>query len=441
MKRSLWLGLGLVALNAGSIHAALQSHAPRGTQLVEVAVPGRPNEICVVPKHFTDGDYSEKDVKKEKELCAINIYANAAVCPKLNSTNPGLDIFAIPDGSTLQKFEASGCKVPKGDKIAKYKLSTSCSYTPSILAYYHVSRILGNVAKVPPAVLRTVDIHKHLELGAQALSRTNAGDIIHQTWSGLVSALQAGINSKKRDLLFTDDFQQSYGALLENPSHESFYKAFFNGGADNVGRAVNFRDRNPTMQLLARSQDISTLIGRDFKAENVQKMVQLKDASEMIILDTLLNQQDRFGNIHAVDVYMYRDAQSGKLKADRKLKPEEIASLGAVQVKQMILKDNDCGVAKDNVAVKAGLASRIMHLDPDTYSRLMKLDAQADQGDAKAFFTQGLVFTAADYASFRKNLKTLATTLNQECKSGRLKLDLDLDSHFSRAPLKTVSCD
>jgi hypothetical protein len=99
-----------------------------------------------------------------------------------------------------------------------------------------------------------------------------------------------------------------YGALSENPTHESFYTEFFNGGANNIARALNFRDKNPLVGLLARNANISTLVGRSFTAQNVQKMVQLKDAADLIVIDTLMNQQDRFGNIHYLTTYYYMDA-------------------------------------------------------------------------------------------------------------------------------------
>jgi hypothetical protein len=412
-----------------------------GEKIVELPVPGRKAEICVVPKLFDGASYSTRDAKVMEQLCAIDVRKNAAVCPKLNSTNPGLDIFAIPDGTTAQKFEGTHCTFPKGEKIAKYKLSTSCSYTPSLLGYYHVSRILGNVANVPPSVLRTYDLADHIALGRKALAQAPASSLIHATWASLMAQLTAGAKASRRALLLTDDFSQSYGALEENPRHEEFYKEFFNGGANNVARAQNFRDRNPTMAMLARSADVSTMVGRDFTADNVQKMVQLKDASELIVLDTLLNQQDRFGNIHEVPVYCYLDAQDGKVKSERKLTVDEVAQRKAVKIKQMMLKDNDCGVAKTNVAKSAGLADRIAHMDPETYYRLLSFDQMTSRPEVQAFFRHETLFTAADFASLRANLKQLASQLHQRCTAGRLKLDLDLDAHFSDKPLPSRSCE
>jgi hypothetical protein len=423
--------------------AALNTSTPRGQKTVSIPVSGKKPEVCVVPKHFPNGDYSDKDANTEAELCGYDTGTNTAVCPKENSTNPGLDFFSVPQGATTASVAAARCKTADAKKVAKYKLSTSCSYTPSILGYYHLSRILGGAADVPPSVLRTYDLQQHIALAKIGLAQTPPASLIHQTWASLMAQLTAGANASRRDLLLTDDFTQSYGALSENPTKEALYKEFFNGGANPATRAANFRDHNPTVQLLARPADVSSFVPRTFNAQNVQTMVQMKDASEMIIMDTLMNQQDRFGNEHYLETYFYLDSTGGspKLKSKKKLTPDEVTQLGAVQVKTLLLKDNDCGVVKTNVAKQAGLANKIAHIDPDTYHRLLQLDAVADSADTKAFFQQELVFTNADYASVRQNLKDLATNLHQACTQGKLKLDLDLNAHFSGAPLPTQNCD
>ena len=439
--------LSAACLAPGFARATLSTQLQRGEKTVDVPVAGRNPEVCVIPKHFAGGEYSDRDSKVEAKLCDIDEHTNAAVCPKLNSTNPGLDFYSLPQGSTPDQVEAAHCDTAGAKKIAKYKLSSSCSYTPSILGYYHVSRLLGGIGDVPPAVLRTFDLKNHIALGRKALAATKSGSLIHQTWAGLMAQLTAGNKARRKDVLLTDDFAQSYGALSENPRKESFYKEFFNGGRNNVARARNFRDNNPIVRMLARKTDISSLVRRDFTTENVQKMVQLKDAADLIVIDTLMNQQDRFGNIHYFMTYYYRDANdpnpdgSARLKTKKNLTPEEAAQLGAVQVKTMLLKDNDCGVAKDNIARQAGLADRIAHIDPGTYRGILHFDAIADSADTKEFFIRELAFTDDDYASIRKNLKDLAAKLHQACAKGRLKLDLDLQAHFSTQPLKAQKCD
>jgi hypothetical protein len=428
-------------------YATLSQHLQRGVKLVQLPVPGRNAEVCIVPKHLVDADYSDGDANTEAQLCDIDVNLNSAVCPKLNSTNPGLDMYSLPRGSTPQQVQASRCKTSGAKKVAKYKLSTSCSYTPSILGYYHLSRALGGIANVPPSVLRTFDLKNHIALGRAALAETAPSTLIHQTWASLMAQLAAGPNASRRDLLLTDDFSQSYGALSVNPTGESFYSEFFNGGANNVARAINFRDKNPIVAMLSRNVDISTMVGRSFTVENVQKMVQLRDAANLIVIDTLMNQQDRFGNIHYVETYYYRDPNdlnpdgSARLKSSRKLTPDVVSQVGAVQVKEMLLKDNDCGVSKQNIARQAGLIDRIAHIDPDVYQRVLRSDATAESPQVRDFFVQELVFTSADFASFRSNLKDVATKLHQGCTQGRIRPDLDLQAHFSERPLKPSSCD
>jgi hypothetical protein len=439
--------LSVVSLDPGFAYATLSAHLQRGEKIVDLTVPGRNAEVCVIPRHFAGGEYSDKDIEVETKLCNIDGNTNAAVCPKLNSTNPGLDFYSLPEGDTPDKVEDARCETAGAKKIAKYKLSTSCSYTPSILGYYHVSRMLGGIGDVPPTVLRTFDLKNHIAFGHKALDQTKSGTLIHQTWVGLMAQLTVGAKGNRRDFLLTDDFAQSYGALSENPTKEDFYKDFFNGGANNVARARNFRDGNQIVGKLARNSDISTLVGRHFTTENVQKMVQLKDAADLIVIDTLMNQQDRFGNIHYLQTYYYLDPDdpnqdgSAKLKSSKSLTPEEAAQVAAVQVKKLLLKDNDCGVAKDNIAKQTGLADRIAHIDPKTYHLILHFDAIADSAETREFFVRELVFTADDYAKVRGNLKDLATKLHQACLQSRLKLDLDLQAHLSNQPLKAQSCD
>jgi len=121
-------------------------------------------------------------------------------------------------------------------------------------------------------------------------------------------------------------------------------------------------------------------------------MVQLRDASALIVIDTPMNQQDRFGNVHCQNTYYYRDTAdpnpdgSPKLKSSRKLTPDQVAHLGAVQVKTLLLKDNACGVSKTNVARQAGLIDRVAHIDPDTYRRVLEFRCNRGLAHHPRFF-------------------------------------------------------
>lgn len=421
-------------LMTAAAQATLNRDFERGENRLALPSTGTTAELCVMPKHFPGANYSARDLKTEHDLCSLTFHQNVAVCAKINSSNPGLDVF-IPRGeNTVAQVQASDCDKKIGQKIAKYKLSTSCSYSPSLLAYYHVSRILGGVAGVPPSVLRTVDIQNHRKIADAITKRLKAGSLISKTWNTLTAALRAGLRSPSKDELFTDDGKQSYGALMQNPLGEEFYEDFYNGGKGSA-RISNFKSLNKFVKLLATSQGIERSIGREFNPANVQLMVAVKDASELIILDTLLNQQDRMGNIHGIKAGYYFDRADGKLKHEVDMKKAEAAALGAVRVQKLLLKDNDCGVAKSNRAKAINLLSRVNHIDPETYRRLVNFDAIADRPEVKTFFVEELLFTAKDFASVRRNLKEVAAYLYKGCNDGTLKLDLDLEAHFlNKAP-------
>lgn len=437
--------------------ATMTPSLQRGEKLIEIKEGKKTTQVCVIPKHFPDGKYSKDDLEDEQKLCSLNTNTNA-VCPKNSSTNPGLEFFEVPEGLSVKSLEQNMCQAPSAkdkkkntaEKLAKYKLSTSCSYTPSILAYYHVSRILGGAGKVPAAVMRTFDLQNHLDLSEKALTyirdTEGADAVIYQTWNSLFKALQSGKSSSKKDLLFTDDFAQSYGALTQNPRGEEKYSEMFHSASGGGTRAEAFRDKNPIYALLTKTKAINEIVGQEFNKENLQKVIQMRDVSEFILLDTLLSQEDRFGNIHFVERYVYQDSAeqdsngNAKVKSKKKMTPEEIKQSQALQVKIMLLKDNDCGVSRENRAKAAGLLNKIAHLSPDTYQRLQKLNKSMTSNEATQFFKEGLMFTSTDLKTFMQNLNESASLLKKKCQEGTLKLDLDLESHFGKNKSK-VSCE
>lgn len=427
-----------IALCGGNASATMTANLARGEALITHDVAGRNPEVCVMPKHLETGAYKKGDEKNEKELCEMNVGVNVAACPKENSTNPGVLFYKAPKGITVAQLQAKGCDVKDAKKEAKYKYSTSCSYTPAIVGYYHMSRALGGVANVPVAVLRTMDLERHKAIGREALRSVPKDQIIYKTWAGVMAIFNAGKASAKADLLLTDDYEQSYGALQDNPKKEEFYKEFFNAGPD---RAAAFKAKNGIYRAL---QNPSLGIGREFNARNVQAMVQLKDMADMILLDTIMGQQDRFGNIHYYNRYAYQVIEDGRPEVKFEKDKEEIpaeARASAVLVKQLLLKDNDCGVAKENRVKDAQLLDRVSHLDPKTYRHLLWLANAIDDPETKKLFTRGMMFTEMDFKKVSGNLKEAAQMMNAACRAGRLKLDLSLDRHFSGEPLGDLGCD
>ncbi|HEY8272830.1 MAG TPA: hypothetical protein VIG33_18195, partial [Pseudobdellovibrionaceae bacterium] len=166
-----------------------------------------------------------------------------------------------------------------------------------------------------------------------------------------------------------------------------------------------------------------------------------QNVADMIVMDTMLNQQDRFGNVHTTNSYIYLDSSEGvSVKLKNKMTETEVRSTGAVLVKNMMLKDNDCGVAKENAAKKAGLVQGLSHISPETYARLLKLQVEVSQETTKSFFKDETLMTDVDYASMKQNLSEIVQTLKKACREGRLQLDLDLNGHFANKPLNQ-SCE
>jgi hypothetical protein len=339
------------------------------------------------------------------------------------------------------------CEVDAAKKFAKYKSSISCSYTPSILAYYHVSRIFGDILMVPPAVLHTFDIERQRQIAEKAISHLNgkSDSLLKQIWEGFNSHLRSPGASAKKDVLFTDDLKQSYGALQQNPRGEEKYSEMFFAARAGGTRAEAFRDRSPIYQLLKDSRSLRSLVGNQWNKQNVQTVQQMRDVSEMILMDYLLGQEDRFGNVHYKESYLYVDASKEGQSVEKmsaKSDAAEVRSRNAILVKRMMLKDNDCGVSgsRENRVKKYRLLEGVNHMNPETYKRLLALSREVSNASTTTFFREETMMTAGDYNTFRTNVAEAVEILQGACRRGKLQLDLDLNGHFVNRPIQQ-GCD
>ncbi len=445
-------------------HATLTPNMPgRGAEKIALDR----GELCFIPNRLEGSKFSKKDLERERDLCAMNISKNVAVCGKIESTNPGVEFFKIEEGMTAAQIEAKNCFVPKPGgasddntfkKLAKYKQSTSCSYTPSLLSYYQVSRFLGNINQVPPAVLRTVDAATHKAIGTktwnildaeyQKLVKAAAAKgkpapvkpLIQQTWEGILGILTKGSAHAKATNIFTDDYKYSFGALQMNPSKEEKYSEMFNGGSDQPTRTANFKAKNTTYARLANGASLSGQGLTNFNQNNAQEVLKMQNVADMILLDTMLSQQDRLGNLHyTMEAYaIVKDATTGKTKVDKldSLSKKDIAAgktypAGTLMLKKMMMKDNDCGVAKENHIKNGKLLEGVRHFNPETFEKLLKLYKLINTAEGQAFFKLETGMTATDINTFKTNVAHSVNVLVNTCKAGQLSLDLDLDSAFT----------
>ncbi len=401
--------------------------APNGT--VELAIrsmsfPGHP-EI-----------YSKKDIEKEKELAAIDFYSgetqdglNIVLIPKTYSTSPGINIHAVklPTGmSRLDYAKGHTGKSHSGDDkiIAKYKQSipTHFTYSPSILGYYHLSRFLGT-GHVEPAIVRTMDVDAHKPLAdlgkAKAIGSNN-----RKQWTEL-RALDESHNNPK---LYTDDGKQLCGVLQANPTGEESYPHLSElGGAGAFAASSDFSKVTNSNPLKLNCKNDSGNLNQ----ATVQQIVQIKDLSDMVLMDFIMSQADRFsGNMHSQKIYVWiengvlkhkaRKSDSAKAVEQTKQIPPE-----AVLINRMIMKDNDAGLISGNSAKSYHLLEKISHIDPKTYNRLLDLQGELQRPEVAQWYQTELLFTATDFNTVKNNVDQAVGILGDRKDKG-LFLDASL---------------
>lgn len=417
-------------------------------------------ESCVIANKLFTAAYSKKDIKAENELCAMNFYNTVGLCPKSNSTNPGILVTEIPEGQN-RDYVQKICLSDNDDikVVAKFKQTISCSNTSSILAYYHFSKIL-DMGRVPTAVLRTMDKNEHLKEAqiAPKLLKGKENELISKTWN-----MFAGEHTKMSNLaIFDDSKQYVYGALSENPKKESKYSEL-NKFKSYETRYTDFAANS----LVARLSDARsvTQILQGLDSQNfVQGAVQMKDLSEMIILDTLFNQQDRIGNIHSKFVwYKISQNSSGQIVVEQEKSKAEMASdkktiiipeneksmkdKGYVLIKEMLMKDNDCGVSKQNMMKQLGLVAKLKHMSRSAYNRLLEFSKVSQDPQLMTWMKNELLMSNSEIGlspnsnSFISNLSYVVSSLRTSCKNGQLKLDLDLKDIYSKRQQTEADCE
>src|SRR5690349_7092263 len=68
---------GVDALTSAAPHA-FNPADPRGGSRRTFTTPSGQTEVCIVPKHGVEEDFSDKDKKKEAKLCGIAFNADAS---------------------------------------------------------------------------------------------------------------------------------------------------------------------------------------------------------------------------------------------------------------------------------------------------------------------------------------------------------------------------
>ena len=423
-------------------HGPLRREAERGLLTVRFEVPGnRPDEICVIPRHLPFAHYrgknGAKDRADERRLASYDFYkAGTAesgaigISPKRTSTSAAVRVYELPDGTSRpQHLTARYCRSmeKEGKQVAKFKQTDNrytTTSTASILGYYHISRALGDICEVKPAVLRTMDIPQHKKV-VRLASKMGARGTVAKSWA-LFDRYYA--NPKRSGVardLFTSDFTQIYGALLENTRGEDDYTEWL--------KAESELSSTRAFRYMADARPVASILGSNaFTQRNVQALVAMRDTSELILLDYLLAQSDRLsgGNISSYE-FAYDLFGGEVISAKASKAPDRGSSAPRVIVKKLTIKDTDGGLLNSNVFERKGYLTRIRHMHPRTYDALQRFAREWEKDPAvKAFFHEECTFSTSQLARFEEYLRTAAATLRERRESGTLHLDLDLDEFF-----------
>jgi hypothetical protein len=418
--------------------AKFDVNTPRGQETITHTSPNGVVELAIRCAAFPGHPeiYEKKDIEKEKELAAIDFYngktqdgLDIVLIPKTYSTSPGINIHAVklPAGmSHLSYAEAHTGKAHSGDDkmIAKYKQSipTHFTYSPSILGYYHLSRFL-DTGHVEPTVVRTMDVAAHKPLAdfgkAKAMGSNNRNQ-----WTELRALDETHNNST----LYTQDGKQLYGALQANPTGEESYPHLSElGGAGAFAASSEFGKVTSPNPLKLNCKDATGKLDQ----VAVQQVVQIKDLSDMVLMDFIMSQADRFsGNMHSQKIYVW--IENGLLKhkvkkGDRAKEGQEIPP-EAVLINRMVMKDNDAGLISGNSAKSYHLLDKVSHMDPKTFNRLLDFQKELQKPEVAQWYQTEVLFTQADFNTLKNNVDQAVGIL-----SGRKDKGLFLDASLNVA--------
>ncbi len=449
---------------------------------VEVAYqsPNGVAERCVRIARMPGAVYSEADLATEALYCGIDLHAaTIALCPKAWSTSPAMVIHDLSGGAFVgnrEGFEAMACVLGKDAKdhsageIVRLKPSmndprTSGTFSPSPLMYYHLSRYLGSDVGVPPAVWRSMDREVHLAevaLPGVEISKTvDAGDMMKAAWELLVAAERNPDSYVPTEDVFVSDRSAIYGTLIRNVGDG--YGIELNGASETewgVEAMQAFQRTAPYLALRsdrplaeAVAEGVAAAIADPRIAEAMgtepdprQIVVWMADVANIAVLDFVLNQQDRYGNIDYVETWTWvEDGQVMSREAEDVGEADTLPE-GAVLLRRTHINDNDAGIRPEyhNFAREAGMLENLRHFPAGTYRQLMRLDADLrSEGPLYTYLQTSFGIGEPRFANLVNNIAEAAEILRSQCRAGTMQFDLNPEAFIltGAAVPETVDCD
>ncbi len=422
-------------------------------------------ETCIRIAPMPGAVYSEADLAAEAAFCSVDLYApTVGLCPKTWSTSPGMIVHDLSDGPYVgyrRGFETNACpqgkeaKEASGGEIAKWKPTmnargTSGTFSPSPLLYYHLSRYFGMDIGVPVAVWRSMDRQMHLtevaRPGVAISGHSHSSDMNREGWHVLVAADEEPATYSPTDELFTADRSAIYGTMLRATGDR--YNSEVNGtrvSGWGKGQNLDFQRTAPFLALRAggslaeaiaagtaealRDGQIARDMGPDVAPQQVAFW--MEDLTGILLLDYILSQQDRVGNIDFVPVWVWVDGGEVRTAPAAKHGDDDPPAPGALRLKRTHLNDNDAGARVEyaNFAKSTGMLQGLRRFPPATYARLMELRADLDaEGPLHDYLQDSFGLSEAQFAQLVNNTRLAADLLSATCAEDTLALDLDAEA-------------
>lgn len=434
-------------------------------------------EQCVRISPVPGGRYDDDDLDDEIDLCGIDFYSpNVGLCPKTWSTGPATMIYDISSGAMQgrrNEFQKEICAIGKpakaltGGTLARFKVTvsqtgTSATNSTSSLLYYHLSRYFDLNVKVPVAVWRSMDKEIHMnEVALSGVVLTESachGSLLFESWRALAAAEANPQSHKYRDDVFVPDRSKVFGALLNSPG--SPYGPEMNGPGQALAESADFAafQQTPAFRALKTDAPLDTAIDNALRAywltpfDRVRSGLEfspqqiafwMRDLSEILLMDFILNQQDRIGNISSKPYYywmQYGDLRRKKAKNGRKPGDGDIPA-DAQLIHRTYLNDNDAGarVEYKNPSRDAGLLAGIRHFDPALYGRLIALnDDLQGGGPVRRWLDAAVGLEDAEVQLIVDNTELALELLRSNCRKGLLRFDLHPEEFFEKGAATTL---
>jgi len=441
-----------LALASGGLLAA-----PVAGEVTEYRTAGGLVERCVRIAAFPGAHYSKHDLAEEQRYCALD-FASLALCPKLWSTSPGTILHEI-EGTDYAAFEKANCadghhasavarSHPGNFKISVNARDTSATYAPASWVYYHLSRYFRSNTHVPVAVYRSMDAaahHQRVVKPALAIVADRHGlGMLRSGWHFLDAVETGQQGGASAEAALTDDGRQVFGVLLDSQGDR--YGAEFNGTRESGWGAGQNHDFQQTAPFLALRSELpvpdaaawairearkNPRMAKELRADTPVEQVVfwMQDVLEITLLDFILGQQDRIGNIdYNWRWYWVEDGRLESKPAHGTDVPADLAAFNPLRLRQSAINDNDAGVRAGYVdfAATTHMLEGLRHYNSGLYQRLGRLARDFEgNGPAYSWLTASAGLSAKEAETIASRVQKAWALLEADCQGGALRLDLD----------------